>query len=166
VGSQKALFLSHAHADVGTASAFAAWLEDAFDPPVKVICTSRATDHIDRGMITGGILERLQQCDVALAFLTPHAMASPWVYYEMGAAQALRKVFIPCMTGGLSYSDLPPQAFEYQGALLQQADEIQRLIRALSQILDLSVREGLDMTSLIGRMEGASPKSAGTAAVE
>jgi hypothetical protein len=163
--SQKALFLSHAHADVGMASAFAAWLEGAFDPPVQVICTSRPKDHIASGMVTGGILARLKRCDVALAFLTPQAMASPWVYYEMGAAQALGKVFVPCMTGRLSYQDLPPQAYEYQGALLQREDEIRRLIQGLSQILDLSVRDGLDMTSLVGQMEVASHKRAGTPAV-
>jgi hypothetical protein len=69
-------------------------------------------------MSTLALVERMQQSDVALAFLTSRSIASPWVYYEMGAAHASQITFIPCLTGSLNYVDLPPQAYEYQGVLL------------------------------------------------
>ena len=124
---QATLFLSHAHADAALALTFAEWLEQAFDPPVRVTCTSRPTDRIDSRVVTSALVERMQQSDVALAFLTSRSIASPWVYYEMGAAHASHITFIPCLTGSFNYDDLPPQAYEYQGALLQDASDILKL---------------------------------------
>jgi len=45
----------------------------------------------------------------------------------MGAAHASHITFIPCLTGSFNYDDLPPQAYEYQGALLQDASDILKL---------------------------------------
>jgi len=64
---QATLFLSHAHADAALALTFAEWLEQAFDPPVRVTCTSRPTDRIDSRVVTSALVERMQQSDVALA---------------------------------------------------------------------------------------------------
>jgi hypothetical protein len=154
---QLILFLSHAHADAAIASTFAIWLEQAFCPAVKVICTSRPSDRIDSEMVASGLVKRLQQSKVALAFLTPRSIASPWVYYEMGAAHALNIRFVPCLTGRLTYRDLPPQAYEYQGALLQEADGILNLVRDLSSILDLTVRRGIiDAERLARKLDKAS----------
>jgi hypothetical protein len=81
---------------IGWRPSLSPWLERAFQPKLHVICTSRPTDHIASGSVTQGILNGISRSEAALAFPTPHAMKSPWVYHEMGVAQARRKPFIPC----------------------------------------------------------------------
>jgi hypothetical protein len=55
----------------------------------------------------------------------------------MGAAQALRKPFVPCVARGTSLSQIPPQAVEYQGVDLSSADGIGKLAVSLERLLDV-----------------------------
>ena len=94
--------------------------------------------HIDLGhMVTTGIVEHIKTSSVVLVLITRESLGLPWIFYEMGAAHALEKVFIPCVAGGLSLIDLPAQAREYQGAELSSAEGLRRLVEALSQYLNL-----------------------------
>jgi hypothetical protein len=138
---QAQLFLSHAHDEAEMAVAFAEWLESVFPEHVKVVCTSRPGDRIGRGMVTSGIVDRIRDSGVSLALLTPQSISEFWLYYEMGAAHALGVTFVPCLAGGLRFADLPPQAYEYQGAELISAENVVRLVRDLAQILDLQVSD-------------------------
>jgi hypothetical protein len=131
------VFLCHPHSAAKTAVSFARWLERAFGDQIDVICTSEPEHHIDSGrMVTTGIVEGIKSSSVVLALITPESLKLPWIFYEMGAAQALGKVFIPCVVRGLSLRDLPPQAYEYQGAELSSEDGLRRLVDALSHYLD------------------------------
>lgn len=126
------VFLSHPHAAPDIAIALASWLERVFRD-VDVICTSLPEHHIDAGhMVTTGIVERMKSSSITLALITREALGQPWIFYEMGAAHALGKTFIPCVVRGLSLRDLPPQAHEYQGVDLSDEEGLRRLVKALS----------------------------------
>ena len=135
----KTLFLSHSHSESSTAIAVAHWLEEIFVDQIDVICTSEPEHHIRPGhMLTSGILEKMRSSAVVLVLVTPESLAHPWVYYEMGAAYALEKPFIPCVTRGTALANLPPQAMEYQGANLRSVEDLRKLVRALSNYLQLT----------------------------
>jgi hypothetical protein len=131
------VFLSHPHSAAKTAVSFARWLEKVFGGRIIVICTSEPEHHIDPGhMVTTGIIEHIKSSSVVLVLVTPESLKLPWIFYEMGAAHALGKVFIPCVARGLYLRDLPPQAYEYQGAELGSEAGLRRLLDALSHYLD------------------------------
>ncbi len=130
------VFLSHPHSAAKAAVSFARWIEQVFSDQIEVICTSQPEHHIDPGhMVTTGIIEHMKAASVVLALITPASLKLPWIFYEMGAAHALGKVFIPCVVPGLSLRDLPPQAYEYQGAELSSEEELRTLVDALSRYL-------------------------------
>ena len=118
---------------------FARWLEEIFESHIAVICTSEPEYHIDSGhMVTSGIIEHMKTASVVLVLITTKSMQLPWIFYEMGAAHALDKVFIPCVARGLSLRDLPAQAYEYQGADVSSAEGLRHLVAALSHALELA----------------------------
>src|ERR1700751_2646204 len=128
----KKVFLSHPHSAGPMAVRFAHWLTDVFVKKLTVICTSEPTDHIDPGrMVTTGIVEYIKESEMVLVLITRASLGLPWIFYEMGAAQALGKVFIPCVAQGLSLRELPPQAYEYQGADLNSPHDLRKLIDAI-----------------------------------
>ena len=88
-------------------------------------------------MVTTGIVEYIKESEIVLVLITRASLALPWIFYEMGAAHALGKVFIPCVSQGLTLLDLPPQAYEYQGANLASATDLERLIDAIGHYSQL-----------------------------
>jgi hypothetical protein len=147
------LFLSHAHDEADVALKFSDWLESTFSRSVEVICTSRPSHRIGAGQgVTTGIVRHLRDSKVVLSLLTPRSIEGPWLYYEMGAAHALGLVFIPCVACGLILSVLPPQAFEFQGADLQNADDVAKLVRNLANILGLERPMKIDAELIVNVM--------------
>ncbi|SCZ84501.1 toll/interleukin-1 receptor domain-containing protein [Nitrosomonas mobilis] len=145
------LFLSHAHDEAEFALKFADWLEVAFSRSVEVICTSRPSHRIGSGhMVTTGIMKHLRDSKVALSLLTPHGVSNPWLFYEMGAAHALELVFIPCLARGSRFSDLPPQAWEYQGAELYSDADLAKFVRDLAHILKLECPKMIHAKAILG----------------
>lgn len=144
------LFLSHAHDEAELALKFADWLEATFSGSVEVVCTSRPSQRIDRGkMVTTGIVKYLRDSKAALSLLTPQSVSGPWLYYEMGAAHALGLLFIPCLARGSHFSDLPPQAWEYQGAELYSAENLAKLVRDLAHTLELKCPDTIDTEAIL-----------------
>jgi len=132
------IFLSHPHSAARTAIKFARWIGKSFGDQIEVICTSEPEHHIDRGhMVTTGIVEHIKSSTVVLALITPESLKLPWIFYEMGASHALGKVFIPCVGRGLTLRDLPPQAYEYQGAELTSEEGLHRIIDVLSRYIEI-----------------------------
>ena len=132
------VFLSHPHSNARTAIALAHWLEAAFANQIDVVCTSEPEHRIDRGnMVTTGLVKHIAMSSVVLVLVTSESLKLPWLFYEMGAAHALGKLFIPCVAQGLSLLDLPPQAHEYQGVELGSAAGLTNLVRVLSHHLQL-----------------------------
>lgn len=122
-----------------TAVAFAQWLETIFANQIAVICTSQPEYHIDSGhMVTTGIVEHIKTSSVVLVLITPESLGLPWIFYEMGAAHALGKVFIPCVARGLSPRDLPAQAYEFQEAELSSGESLRSLVAALAHYLNVA----------------------------
>jgi hypothetical protein len=132
------LFLSHPHAEGSKAVFFAHWLEAVFTGAIDVICTSEPEYRISPGhMVTTGLIDHVKSADVVLALITPESLKLPWIFYEMGAAHALEKVFVPCVGRDISLAKLPPQAFEYQGAELHSEEDLRRLVDALAHWLKI-----------------------------
>ena len=148
------LFLSHAHDEADLALRFAEWLEKAFSQPVEVICTSRPDHRIESGMITKGIVKHLRDSKAVLSLLTPESIRGFWLYYEMGAAHALELPFIPCLVHGLHFSDLPPQAWEYQGAELDSAESLHGLVRSLALLLGVGLPKAIDAETMANTLSG------------
>ena len=136
IPSMSRVFLSHPHAEGRFAVKFARWLEKIFENHIAVICTSEPKYHIDSGhMLTSGIVEQMRTASVVLVLITNESR--PWIFYEMGVAHVLGKVFIPCVARGLLLPDLPVQAHEYQGVDLSSAEDLRNLVRALSHSLKI-----------------------------
>jgi hypothetical protein len=134
------IFLSHPHAEGEIAVSFARWLEKVFRRHTEVICTSEPEYRISGSiMVTRKIVEHVKSSSVVICLISPRSLILPWLFYEMGAAQALGKIFIPCVMGGLSLRDLPPQAFEYQGVELSSEEGLRSLVRNLSDYLNSPV---------------------------
>lgn len=101
--SMNKVFLSHPHSAAKIAISFAHRIEKIFENKIAVICTSEPEHHIDPShMVTTGIVEYIKSSSVVLALITSEGLKLPWVFYEMGAAHALGKVFIPCVAPSLS----------------------------------------------------------------
>ena len=136
MGESEKIFLSHGHRDGEMAVELADWLQEAYLGQLEVICTSQTEYQISSGhMVTKGLLEHLRSSTIVLILITPNSLHLPWVYWEMGAAHALEKYFIPCVAGGVSLRELPPQAYEYQGANLSDVRDLDRLLQAIGDRL-------------------------------
>ena len=69
------------------------------------------------------IIDRLRNCTVVVALITPNSTESPWVHYEVGLADAGKPVVIPVTARGGRLSELPAPLGRRQGRNLASAEE-------------------------------------------
>jgi hypothetical protein len=89
------VFISYAHSDGGKA-------EDI----VRALRTSNVSGWLDSadiaagGSIPSAVREAMKKSSAVLVLLSPQALHSAWVQFEIGAAEALGKKIIPVIVSG------------------------------------------------------------------
>ena len=81
------------------------------------------------------IADALRESRVLVLIVSPGALRSRWMLFELGAAVADNKQIIPVLVGDISLDDVPPLVFRYQ-ALRESSPRIagQRVAEAISKL--------------------------------
>src|SRR2546427_453380 len=87
------VFLSYTQSDAGQAEQLRRLLDARGDSTVFTVDSLSASAGWQ-----GQVREALRECDVFVLLVSPAALASPWVLYELGAAWSLGKPVIPVLT--------------------------------------------------------------------
>ncbi len=88
------IFLSHAGPDLGIAQLLSGEIEAL---GAEYFLDRRDLDAGD--LFRGEILDEVRDCDELLALITPHALETPWITYEIAVADALKKSVSPILHG-------------------------------------------------------------------
>jgi TIR domain len=133
------IFVSHASKDEPLASALVDCLLSCIvlnDQDIR--CTSVPGHKLPVGSETATTLrDELGATAVVIGLLTPNAVNSGWVPFELGATWGAKKNLVPLLAGGLSFKDLPgPLSGHHavkltdKNGLAQTIEEIVTKIRA------------------------------------
>src|SRR5436305_379689 len=102
--SGRSVFISYSHRDVGVAKQLANNLRrlglKAFDPASEI----HAGDDWRKGIQTA-----IKQSDALILIASPEGLASSWVLYEAGAAEALGKRVMVLLPERHSVAELPKE---------------------------------------------------------
>src|SRR5947209_4966435 len=131
------IFVSHAQRDAQAAEKLQEWLSSRFSENAEVFVSSYW------GSIEPGqewyreIMTAIEKCKLGIVLVTKNSLNRPWVTYEVGALQLLKKKPIPLCIGSIRKSELPAplnvnKALEYGDA----ADRL-TLLRSIARSLNL-----------------------------
>jgi hypothetical protein len=81
------------------------------------------------------IVDRLRNCRVVIAIITPNTAGSLWVHYEVGVADAGRTVVIPVTARGGRLSEIPAPLGRRQGRNLAKPDDLRVLLDEVGDAL-------------------------------
>ncbi len=94
-----------------------------------------ASDVSSGTAISSAIRHALQSSSAVVVLLSPAALSSKWVNFEVGAAEALAKPIIPVLLGGENIEDQLPDIFKQRRwldarnrSMEQVADDIERAL--------------------------------------
>ena len=104
------IFISHSSRDADLARALIQLLEHALPLPKRAIrCTSVDGYRLRAGVsIDDTLRAEIHDAALVLALLTPNAMESTYVMFEVGARWGSRKPLIPLLASGLAPQHLKP----------------------------------------------------------
>ena len=121
------VFISYAHSD-----------EDEVRSLVKALHENSVTGWLDSADIAAGesisssVRAALKRSKVVIVLLSPRALHSEWVQFEIGAAEALEKKIIPVILSGDHLEEQLPDILRTRGwidARHRPSDEVIRDVR-------------------------------------
>jgi hypothetical protein len=137
----KSVFIGHSAVDRKVAALLKETVA-AFVPTDVDVFVSSDLDSIKAGEDwLERIIDRLRNCTVVVALITPNSTESPWVHYEVGLADAGRPVVIPVTARGGRLSELPAPLGRRQGRNLASADEAVVLIAEIVAEVGVTQRD-------------------------
>jgi TIR domain-containing protein len=137
----KSVFIGHSAVD----RRMAALLKEtvaAFVPSEVDVFVSSDLDSIKAGEDwLERIIDRLRNCTVVVALITPNSTESTWVHYEVGLADAGKPVVIPVTARGGHLSELPAPLGRRQGRNLASAEEAVVLLSEIAAEVGVTDRD-------------------------
>ncbi|HTR35020.1 MAG TPA: toll/interleukin-1 receptor domain-containing protein [Bryobacteraceae bacterium] len=129
------VFISYAHSDMDQARRL-----------VSALRTSNVTGWMDSADIAAGeaissaVRDALRQSTAVIVLLSPRALQSEWVQFEIGAAEALNKRIIPVIVSGDQIEEQLPEILRNRSwidARHRSSDDVVREVtRAVESIPD------------------------------
>jgi hypothetical protein len=152
------VFISHAAADETLAAAVVdCLLSTIMIDDSEVRCTSVAGHKLPVGSNTAETLrDDLDDTSVVVGLLTPGAIDSGWVLFELGAAWGAKKNLVPLLAGKLAFRDLPGPLAGHHAIRL---DDINGLTQALDEIavrLGIEKRKPAKVSAAISKLAGVA----------
>jgi hypothetical protein len=121
------VFISYAHSDADQARRL-----------VSALRTANVTGWMDSADIAAGeaissaVRDALRQSTAVLVLLSPRALQSEWVQFEIGAAEALNKRIIPVIVSGDQIEEQLPEILRNRvwiDARHRSSDDVVREVR-------------------------------------
>lgn len=126
------VFVSHVEEDAAIASKIKMWLEKNLLEGVEVFVSS------DEGIKPGDkweerIIEKLQNCRIALVVCTQMSIRQPWINFEAGGVWVKGGRVIPLCYHGQGKDNLPRPLSSLQALDLSEPDDISELLKIIAK---------------------------------
>ena len=141
------VFVSHVEEDAVVASKLKEWLENNLLEGIEVFVSS------DQGINPGDkweerIIEKLQNCRIALILCTQMSVRQPWINFEAGGAWVKGARVIPLCYLGQRKEMLPRPLSSLEAIDLSEPDDVRELLNLIAKEAGLRAPE-IDPTGLI-----------------
>ena len=138
------IFISHSETDTGIATALIDLLETALPLSTGDIrCTSVFGYRLPGGAhIDGTLQSEVTEADLVIAVLTPDALESIYVVFELGARWGSGKPMIPLLASGTKPEDLVDPIRRINALDGHEDDHLSQLVRDAAKYLNVQEREG------------------------
>jgi hypothetical protein len=132
---RRTIFISHIHEEEQLAHALKAFIEDSFLRTIDVFASSQ-DDSIRLGDDWNErIKQSLLNCDLLIVLCSPVSVTRPWINFEAGAGWIKGIPVIPLCHSGLSPGALRAPLNRFQGGVLGQRGDIERLFNRVADIV-------------------------------
>ena len=126
------VFVSHVEEDAVVASKIKNWLEDNLLEGIEVFVSS------DKGINPGDkweerIIEKLQNCHIALVVCTQMSVRQPWINFEAGGAWVKGARVIPLCYHGQRKETLPRPLSSLEALDLSEPDDVRELLNLIAK---------------------------------
>ena len=126
------VFVSHVEEDAVVASKIKNWLEDNLLEGIEVFVSS------DKGIKPGDkweerIIEKLQNCNIALVVCTQMSVRQPWINFEAGGAWVKGARVIPLCYHGQRKEMLPRPLSSLEALDLSEPDDVRELLNLIAK---------------------------------
>ena len=137
------IFISHSSRDAELAKAIISLLEQALPLPRRVIrCTSVDGYRLRAGAsIDETLRAEVHDAALVLALLTPSAMESTYVMFEIGARWGSRKPLIPLLASGLTPQELKPPLSGIYAINCADRPQVTRLVPEVAECLGIRPKD-------------------------
>ena len=138
------IFISHSETDTNIATALIDLLETALplsDGDIR--CTSVPGYRLPGGAhIDGTLQSEVTEADLMIAVLTPEALKSIYVIFELGARWGSKKPLIPLLASGVRPEDLNDPIRRINALDGHEYDHLTQLVRDAAKYLNVRERKG------------------------
>ncbi len=149
------VFLSHSSQDQAALGEFKKALEQKTGRSVQLFLSSDGQSiPLGRNWIHR-IEQALDDAALMLVFLSPAAVASPWIFFEAGYAYSRKLRVVPIAFAGFDISRLAPPLSLMQGFGLSSSDGMNNVIALINQQFDLSFIEDFSEQDYLAVFGGA-----------
>lgn len=152
------IFISHSAADENLAHALVDGLMSCMmlaDEDIR--CTSVAGHKLDVGVETSAVLrDELEETSVVVGLLTPNAIASSWVLFELGATWGAKRKIKPLLAGPLTFKDLPGPLSSHHAVKLSDKNGLVQVVEEIAKITQVPKRGGSKIDSALDKLVKAA----------
>lgn len=154
------IFISHAAADETLASDLVdCLLASMMLRAEEVRCTSVQGHKLPLGSETATVLrDELDSSAVVVVLLTPNALSSGWVLFELGAAWGGKKNPIPLMVGNLGFDDLPGPLRGSSAVRLTDRNGLVQMIGEVAEKTGTQKQPGAKIDATADKLVGLAQK--------
>jgi hypothetical protein len=151
-----AVFISHSSRDHSLAAALSDLLVRALRLEAAAVrCTSVDGHRLEAGASVSGTLRAdIRDVSVFVALLTPQALASPYVLFELGARWGQEASLLPVVTSALDASALVGPLSELSFLQLAEAPQVEQLVFEIGRLLGRALEPPHSYAEMAHRLVG------------
>lgn len=151
---QLRIFVSHASIDEPLAAALVDCLLGCMilrDSDVR--CTSVAGHKLSIGSETATMLrDELEDTSVVIGLLTPNAVSSSWVLFELGATWGAKRRLIPLLAGGLEFQSLPGPLAGHHSVRLADKNGLAQAVEEIAGTIGVEKRSAAKIDAALDKL--------------
>lgn len=156
------IFISHSASDVQLAKALTHLVEKALKIPARQIrCTSVEGYRLPVGAATDEqVRDEVLNARMLIGVVTPAAVASAYVMFELGARWGANRPLAPVLAGGADTSDLSGPLAGVNALHLTERHQVIQLVEDLEARLDMRLEPGASYQEAIDAVVSAAERRA------
>lgn len=137
------VFVSHPSGDKALAGRFVRAIEEGMEiNPCEIRCTSLTEYAPKLGLrVSTKLREEIENADVVVGLVTPKALKSSYVLFELGAAWGKGKLTFPLLAKGVHLNRLPELMKELNVENLSSTEGVERVIKDLAEALKVTLKQ-------------------------